>query len=123
MLASLIGQGAIIAQGDTAPLGELNVQFVRETRFTVLQVASNPGIPILFAASLMGVLGLVMTFCFPHRRIRAMLRETSSGSEVLLAPMARRDWAGQRDFVATIAALEATWGPGEPYGRMVHEQR
>ena len=120
---SLIGQGAIIAQGDTAPLGGLNVQFVRETRFTVLQVASNPGIPILFAASLMGVLGLVMTFGFPHRRIRAMLRETGSGCEVLLAPLARRDWAGQRDFVATIATLEAAWGPGEPYGRMVHEQR
>lgn len=120
---ALLGSGAIIAQGDTATLGGLNVQFVRETRFTVLQVASNPGIPILFAASLLGVLGLVMTFCFPHRRIRALVRETRSGSEVLVAPMARRDWAGQRDFVSTMAALEQSLGPGEPYGRMLYERR
>ncbi len=57
---ALVGAEAIIPQGDTARLGELNVQFVRETRFAVLQVASNPGIPILFAASFLGVLGLVL---------------------------------------------------------------
>ena len=118
-----IGEGAVIRQGEAATLAGYGVEFVREQRFTLLQVASNPGIPILFAASLLGVLGLVVTFGLPHRRIRALLHEQDAGSEVLIAPMARRDWAGQRDFVTMVAALEPRLGAAEPYGRMLHERR
>ena len=75
-----LGEGAVIAQGDMAALAGLGVQFVREQRFTLLQVASNPGIPILFAASLMGVLGLAVTFGWPHRRVRALVSDTRSGT-------------------------------------------
>lgn len=114
-----LGEGVVIAQGDTAALAGLGVQFVRETRFTLLQVASNPGIPILFAASAMGMLGLVVTFGWPHRRVRALVRGIPGGAEVLTAPLARRDWAGTRDFVATVAALQTSLGAAEPYGRMV----
>ena len=117
-----IGEGAVIAQGDVATLAGLGVQFVREQRFTLLQVASNPGIPILFAASLMGVLGMVMTFGWPHRRVRALVSDTTSGTEILVAPMARRDWAGKRDFVTTVVALEAQLGAANPYGRMLDER-
>lgn len=120
---TLLADGAAISQGDSAILAGLTVQFVREQRFTLLQVASNPGIPLLFAAALIGVLGLLLTFCFPHRRLRILVQETSGGTEVLMAPLARRDWAGQRDFVATIVALEPSWGVAEPYGRMLREQR
>lgn len=119
---TLMAEGAAITQGDSAVIGDLTVQFVREQRFTLLQVASNPGIPILFAASLFGVLGLMMTFFLPHRRLRILIRDTDGSSEVLMAPMARRDWAGQRDFVASISALESRWGSAEPYGRMLREQ-
>lgn len=118
-----LGEGTVIAQGGSAELAGLGVAFVREQRFTLLQVASNPGIPILFAAALMGVFGLVVTFGLPHRRVRARVSETAAGTEVLLAPMARRDWAGQRDFVTTVAALESRLGAAEPYGRMLHERR
>ena len=117
-----LGDGAVIGQGDAATLAGLGVQFVREQRFTLLQVASNPGIPILFAAALMGVLGLAVTFGWPHRRVRALVSETGSGTEILTAPLARRDWAGKRDFVSTVAALEPILGPAEPYGRMLHDR-
>ena len=117
-----IGEGAVIAQGDVATLAGLGVQFVREQRFTLLQVASNPGIPILFAAAFMGVLGLVMTFGWPHRRVRALVSDTASGTETLIAPMARRDWGGKRDFVTTVVALETQLGAANPYGRMLDER-
>lgn len=117
-----IGEGAVLGQGDTATLAGYGVQFVRETRFTLLQVASNPGIPILFAASAMGVLGLAVTFGFPHRRVRAIVSERDAATEMLIAPMARRDWAGKRDFIATVAALEPRFGAAEPYGRMLDER-
>ncbi len=86
---AVIGEGAVINQGETVRFGELNVQFMRERRFTILQVAYNPGIPILFTATFLLVLGLVTTFAFPHRRVRALVSETSVGPEVLLAPLAR----------------------------------
>ncbi|MGH2532798.1 MAG: cytochrome c biogenesis protein ResB [Thermomicrobiales bacterium] len=115
-----IGQGAVIGQGDTANLGGLNVQFMRERRYTILQVAYNPGIPILFAASFLLVFGLVATFAFPHRRVRALVGETGGGTEVLLAPLAKRDWGGQRDFIHTLAAIERRFGAATPHGRATH---
>ena len=115
-----IGEGVVLWQGEFARLAGLNVQFVRERRFTVLQVAYNPGIPILFAASILVVIGLVVTFGWPHRRVRAIVTPAAAGAEVLLAPMAKRDWSGKRDFVTTLAAIEGRFGAAAPHGRMVH---
>jgi cytochrome c biogenesis protein len=112
-----IGEGAVIAQGDSARLGGLDVQFVRERRFTLLQVAYNPGIPILFVAAFLLVAGLAITFYFPHRRVRALVSETENGSEVLLAPFSRRDWGAKRDFARTLTAIEARFGPATLLGR------
>lgn len=115
-----LGAGAVIDQGDSATLGGLDLRFVRERRFTVLQVASNPGIPILFAASLLLVLGLIVTFALPHRRIRALVSATDAGTQVLLAPLARRDWNGKREFVRTLGAIEGRFGAASPHGRIAH---
>ncbi len=106
-------QGAVVGQGDTAQLGGLGVQFVRERRFTSLQVARNPGIPIFWAAALLLVGGLAVTFYFPHRRIRAIVASNggaNAGSLAKLAPLAKRDWSGQREFFRCVDALEARLG-------------
>lgn len=118
---AVVGEGTVIRQGETVRLGELNVQFARERRFTVLQVAYNPGIPIVFTAAFLLVFGLVATFAFPHRRVRALVSETSAGTEVLLAPLARRDWGGQRDFMQTLAMIEGRFGAAKPHGRWSHD--
>lgn len=112
-----LGEGTVVKQGQSARIGDLNVQFQRERRFTLLQVAYNPGIPILFAAAILLVLGLVVTFAFPHRRIRALVSETDGGTEVLLAPLARRDWGGQRDFMRVLGSLEQRLGAATAHGR------
>lgn len=106
-----IGEGAVIAQGDTVRIAGLDVRFVRERRFTLLQVAYNPGIPLLFAASCLLVFGLTITFAFPHRRLRVLVSGTEEGTEALLAPLAKRDWSGKRDFVRTVEAIERRLGP------------
>ena len=49
--------GATVGQGDSIQLGDLSFTFVRERRFSVLQVARNPGIPIFIAASVLLVGG------------------------------------------------------------------
>ncbi|MDP9365774.1 MAG: cytochrome c biogenesis protein ResB, partial [Chloroflexota bacterium] len=80
-------------QGRQSSVAGLTVDFVREKRFTVLQVARNPGIPIFLVAAVMMVGGLAVTFYFPHRRVRGIVAATpGGGSRATLAPMARRDW-------------------------------
>jgi cytochrome c biogenesis protein len=90
--------GATVSQGDSIQLGDLSLTFVRERRFSVLQVARNPGIPLFIAASVLLVGGLAATFYFPHRRVRGIVSATNDGSVARLAPIARRDWSAKRVF-------------------------
>lgn len=112
----IIGAGRVVGQGTTASFGDITFEFVREKRFAVLQVAYNPGAPILVAASVIGLLGLAITFGFPHRRIRAIIEPEAGGSIISIAPLARRDWGGKRDFVDTLARIERRFGDARPIG-------
>jgi cytochrome c biogenesis protein len=97
----------VVDQGIPQELNGLTVEFIRESRFTLLQVASNPGIPIFWVAAFLLVGGLFITFYFPHRRIRAIFDQNGPGgaTQVAMAPLAKRDWSGQRDFRNAIADL------------------
>lgn len=92
--------GTVVDQAQTVTLDGLNIEFIRERQFSGLQIASNPGIPIFWAAAILMVAGLAVVFYFPHRRIRGIVRaeHLGAGSSVLLAPLAKRDWSGKRDF-------------------------
>ena len=103
--------GALGRQGAVTTLEGLSIDFVREKRFTLLQVARNPGIPIFIAASLLMVGGLAITFYFPHRRVRGIIAPTpEGGGRAVLAPLARRDWSGQRAFERLVDGVEAHLG-------------
>jgi cytochrome c biogenesis protein len=95
-IAQPIGQ--TVGQGESIHLGDLQLTFEREKRFSVIQVARNPGIPIFFAAAILLVGGLSITFYFPHRRVRGIVTTTPEGSVAHLAPIARRDWSARRVF-------------------------
>ncbi|MFT4036599.1 MAG: cytochrome c biogenesis protein ResB [Thermomicrobiales bacterium] len=99
-----------IAQGDSAKLGEFTLTFERERRFSVLQVARNPGIPIFFVASILLIGGSMVTFYFPHRRLRGIIHATPQGSVARLAPMARRDWSAQRVFEQLVTRINGVTG-------------
>lgn len=104
--------GGIVNHGESIKLGSLDVTLVRETRYSLMQVASNPGMPIFFLASFLLVAGLAVTFYFPHRRIRGIVSPApaNSGSQVIMAPLARWDWSGQRDFRRIIEKLGTASG-------------
>jgi cytochrome c biogenesis protein len=89
---------ATVKQGDSVHLGDLTVTFERERRFSVFQVARNPGIPIFFIAAILLIGGSMVTFYFPHRRLRGIIAATPDGSSARLAPIARRDWSATRVF-------------------------
>ena len=90
--------GVVLTQGQPVRLGDLTLTFAREVRFTVLQVGYNPGIPIFIIAAFLLVIGLATTFYFPHRRIRGIVTPGPNGAILKLAPLAKRDWSGKRDF-------------------------
>lgn len=103
---------AIVGQGETANLAGLNVTFVRERQFSLFQVASNPGIPIFWAAALLLVGGLVVVFYFPHRRVRGIIgNDAAEGhSSAIFAPLAKRDWSGKRAFELLVQDIDSTLG-------------
>ncbi len=89
----------VIEQGQPTEVDDLTVTFVRESRWTLLQVSSNPGIPIFWAAAILLIGGLAVVFYFPHRRVRAIISTNAAGGSVaMLAPMAKRDWSARRSF-------------------------
>lgn len=98
---------SVLDQGVPKQLGDYNVEFVREKRYTLLQVASNPGVPIFWIAAFLLVGGLAVTFYFPHRRIRAIFDQNGprESTQLEMAPLAKRDWSGQRDFRNAVAEL------------------
>jgi len=104
--------GATVRQGDTIHLGDLSLTFVRERRFSVLQIASNPGIPLFIAASVLLVGGLAVTFYFPHRRVRGIVSTATDGSVARLAPIARRDWSAKRFFEQLAIEIGRQLGTG-----------
>lgn len=99
-----------VTQGQPAVIDGVTVDFVRERRFTLLQVGYNPGIDIFFIASIMIVGGVAVTFYFQHRRMRAIVSTGASGSVAHLAPLARRDWSGQRDFESLMERMRTELG-------------
>ncbi|HYJ13267.1 MAG TPA: cytochrome c biogenesis protein ResB [Thermomicrobiales bacterium] len=102
-------QVATVDQGQPMQVGDLTITFERETQWSLFQVAYNPGIPIFIIASVFLVGGLLVTFYFPLRRIRAIVSPTADqGTSIVAMPLAKRDWSGKRDFFATVRRLEET---------------
>lgn len=102
----------VLDQGIPQQLGGYTIEFVREKRYTLLQVARNPGVPIFWTAALLMVGGLFATFYFPHRRIRAIFDRSgpNGATQLAMAPLAKRDWSGQKDFRNVVAELSDRFG-------------
>jgi cytochrome c biogenesis protein len=81
-----------LTQGTEQEVSGLNFTFVREGRFTGLSVAKDPGVKIVWVASALMIIGLVMLFYMPHRRLWASCKELPDGkTEVRLAMTGQRD--------------------------------
>jgi cytochrome c biogenesis protein len=88
-----------VTQGTPKDLAGLNFTFQREQRFTGLKVVKDPGANIIWVASGLMVLGLVMLFYFPHRRLWALCKSRPDGtSEVHLGMTAQRDLSLAEEF-------------------------
>jgi cytochrome c biogenesis protein len=81
-----------LSQGTEKDVTGLAFTFIREGRFTGLSVRSDPGVNIVWIAAALMIIGLVMLFYMPHRRLWASSREMEDGkTEVRLAMTGQRD--------------------------------
>ena len=77
----------------------LDFTFARESRFTGLRVVKDPGTNIIWVASALMVIGLVMLFYFPHRRLWALVKRRDDGTaEVRVGMTAQRDMSLESEF-------------------------
>jgi cytochrome c biogenesis protein len=95
---TLVSSGNV-TQGVAKDLAGLNFTFVRESRFTGLKVVKDPGVNLIWVAAALMVIGLVMLFYFPTKRIWAICRPRPDGTaEVRLATTAERDLSQTKEF-------------------------
>lgn len=88
-----------LTQGETKELAGLSVTFVRESRFTGLQVAKDPGVKLIWIAAALMIIGLAMMFYFPPKRVWAICKERPDGTaDVRMATTAERDFSQAKDF-------------------------
>lgn len=84
----------------------LTFRFLRESQFTGLKVVKDPGVNIVWLASGLMVLGLVMVFWFPHRRMWALCSpRADGGTDVRLAAASQRDLGLEKDFEQVTAKV------------------
>ncbi len=88
-----------LVQAQPKDLAGLNFTFVRESRFTGLQVAKDPGANIVWIAAALMVVGLAMLFYFPPKRIWALCKQRGDGTaDVRIATTAERDLGQAKEF-------------------------
>ena len=102
--------GQKVELGKPAQIGQYTITWTGTNRFSVMQVAYNPGVPVFIIAVVLLLGGLMTTFYFPHRRVRALVSSTGDIASVQLAPLAKRDWSGKRDFLRLIQDAQESLG-------------
>lgn len=104
------GEGTVLTLNQPLQIGNFTVLYRGTTNYSVMQVAYNPGVPIFIIAAVLLIGGLAATFYFPQRRVRAIISATPQGSVVQMAPLAKRDWSGKRDFMQIVSKATGKLG-------------
>jgi cytochrome c biogenesis protein len=110
----------VLSQGKPARIGGVDFTFLRERQYAGLIVARDPGSNLIWIGSILLVLGICMTFFFPHRRVRAVVRPQEGGCDVGVAAIRRRDPAFAAQFEQLVAEIRrALAGAGPEKGSRI----
>jgi cytochrome c biogenesis protein len=107
------GSGAAVAQatidqGKPTVIEDLTFTFERETQFTGLSVAKDPGVMIVWFGCLLLMGGFVAVFLLPHRRIWARIAPLPGGrTSVALACAGRKDVTQGTEFADLVVDVRA----------------
>jgi cytochrome c biogenesis protein len=89
----------VVDQGKAADVAGLNVTFDRETQYTRLNVARDPGVTLVWIGALLLFGGFAIRFMFPHKRMWGRITSRPNGGAVLaLATLTQKDVASGTEF-------------------------
>ena len=100
----------LLSLGQPKKVGDLEYTFVRERQFTGLQVVRDPGSSIIWIASTLMVLGLMLTFYFPHRRLWVRV-EAGEQTWVRMAAPSSRAFSFAQEFREIAEAIHSELVP------------
>jgi cytochrome c biogenesis protein len=107
------GNGAQVAaqtldQGKPVEIDGLHFAFQRESQFTGLIVARDPGAPLVWLGASMLVIGFAIRFLIPHRRVWArIVAGPRRGAIVSVAAMGRHDFGLDTEFTNLVTDIRA----------------
>ncbi len=101
-----IGTDIIDANGSTT-VGDLDIEFQREQKYTTMLVKKDPGSIIVWLGSLMLIVGTTVTMALRHRRQLIRVTPTADGSRVQMGSSDRAESMRQRHFDALADSIKA----------------
>jgi cytochrome c biogenesis protein len=104
--------GQVVDQGKATPIEDLTVTFVRESQFTGLNVARDPGVIIVWIGSILLFVGFVIRFMVQHRRLWARIAPGPRGGSVVgVASLGSKDVVANSEFDKLVSDIRAAVQP------------
>lgn len=89
----------VIDQGKEATVAGLAITFNRESQYTRLNVAKDPGVTLVWLGALLLFGGFAIRFLFPHKRLWGRIVPRANGGAVVsMATLAHKDVAQGTEF-------------------------
>lgn len=95
----------VLSPGQSFTVDGATFLFVKETKYTGLTVAKDPGAIWVWVGSALLVIGMTVTFAFRHRRIWVRVVSADDGALVRVAAVDRLDPIQERQFGAFLDEL------------------
>jgi cytochrome c biogenesis protein len=100
-----------IDQGKPTTVDGLTFTFDRESKFTGLSIASDPGAPLVWLGCILLVLGFVIRLYVPHRRVWGRLvARPDGGTSISIAAVGRRDAGFDAEFTSLVTDIRGAVG-------------
>ena len=95
----------VLQQGETLRYSALNITNLGLKRFSGFEIKRDPGTWLIWLASFLFVLGIMMVFYFPFSSVRAIVQTESAGSRLVIGMSSRH-----RDAEAELKSILADFG-------------
>lgn len=102
----------VVDQGKPTSIGDLTVTFERESQFTGLSIARDPGVVIVWIGSILLFVGFVIRFMVPHKRLWARITPGPRGGSVVgVASLGTKDVVANSEFDTMVSDIRAAVQP------------
>lgn len=107
----------VVEQGGSVQIADVTFTFERNRQYTVLSINRDPGAWLVWTGSVALILGSMLVFFLPHRRIWARLRPTGEGTTAIeVAAPLKRDPAFEPAFAELVRSIRsADAEPARPH--------